>query len=139
MTDKSRLSLVCETCGWGNLFDQPHAYHAGFGNQGFLYNDKGDLTLVWSSFDPDYEAIVGPLHPWALDEKERATLESKLMAAPSGGAWRFSNPARCSSCGAPISGSIVQSIHFLVFPGSLVLDAVGGTRTLSSVLRSREL
>jgi len=39
-------------CGFDNSFDQPYPFHAGFSNAGFLYNEAGNLTLVWSSFDP---------------------------------------------------------------------------------------
>jgi hypothetical protein len=92
-------------------FEQPYRYHAGFGNEGFLYNDAGNLTLAWSSFGPAYEAIVGKWHPWTLTTEQQALLESMLHEAPAGGTWRFANPARCLKCASPISGPITKTIN----------------------------
>ncbi len=116
------ITLSCASCGQDNDFDQPHPFHAGFSNQGFLYNDGGGLTLIWSSFDPAYEAIVGKVHPWALTPDQQERLEATLSDAPSGGRWRFANPARCRRCASSISGSITETIYYLRFPGSVDAD-----------------
>lgn len=47
---------TCPNCG--RAFDY-HEYHAGFGNQGFLYCDQDEAVLTWSSYDPTYETVVG--------------------------------------------------------------------------------
>ena len=83
------MDIPCKSCGVVQHFEQPYAYHAGFGNQGFLYNEQGDLTLVWSSFDPAYVRIVGSHHPWALSSEQRLKLEASLHPAPRGGQWCF--------------------------------------------------
>ena len=49
--------MPCRYCGKENLFDQPYYYHAGFADQGFLYNDAGTLTLVWSVSDPALQRL----------------------------------------------------------------------------------
>ena len=41
--------VPCTHCGASNVFNQPYAYHAGFGDQGFLYSESGTCTLVWNS------------------------------------------------------------------------------------------
>ena len=51
------MVVTCSTCGHVHHLEQPHAFHAGFSNEGFLYNDEGTLVLVWSSFDPEYERV----------------------------------------------------------------------------------
>jgi hypothetical protein len=56
------MIIECIGCGHANASVQPNAYHAGFANQGLLYDDAGDLTLVWGSFDAAYERIVGARH-----------------------------------------------------------------------------
>ena len=112
------LVVRCPGCGSSNVFNQPYAYHAGFGNQGFLYNETGNCTLVWSSFDPDYEALVGRWHPWALTEEQRTLIENALKPAPDGTRWLFDNPARCLKCGHPISGSIRSTIYYLQYENS---------------------
>jgi hypothetical protein len=117
------VTITCASCGHPNHFEQPYPFHAGFGNQGFLYNDAGNLTLVWSSFDPAYEAIVGKLHPWSLTMEQRALLEGALRDAPTGGRWRFVNPARCLKCANAISGPITETIYYLRFPGSVDADS----------------
>lgn len=114
-----KLKVKCKQCGRENVFDQPYAYHAGFGNQGFLYDDAGKLTLTWSSYDPAYVAVVGQTHPWALTQSDRDRLESRFRDAPSGGRWRFRNPARCVHCGGQISDSILHTVYYLLYPGSI--------------------
>jgi hypothetical protein len=105
------------------MFEQPYPYHAGFSDQGFLYNDAGDLTLVWSSFDPEYEMIVGSRHsPLGLTAEEQTKLESLLLPAPRGGRWRFANPARCKQCSEEISAPMMRNIYYLVFEGSVLTD-----------------
>ena len=117
-------------------FAQEHLYHAGFGDQGFLYNDAGSLTLVWSSYDPAFQALVGLVHPWNLAAEVQSMLEGRLVPAPVGGRWRFSNPARCRFCGSEVSAPMTQSIHFLVYDGSLVVDTPSVGRGLDLVLLS---
>ena|ERR1700730_16920354 len=129
------VAIRCASCAHNNEFDQPYAYHAGFGNEGFLYNDEGNLTLVWSSFDAAYQAIVGERkHPWTLTAEDQGLLECALRPAPSGGSWRFNNPARCLKCANPISGPITQTIYYLRYPGSIVTDNDPMARHLKEVL-----
>ena len=111
--------LSCSDCQHENEFIQPFLYHAGFGNQGFLYDDAGTCTLVWSTYDPAYEALVGANHPWSLTREQQILLEASLKPAPGGSSWRFSNPPRCVACAAPIGDPIGSSIHFLKYPGSV--------------------
>ena len=56
----------CSSCGLELAFDHSYGFHAGFSDFGFLYNDAGDDTFIWSSYDPDYTALVGERHPWVL-------------------------------------------------------------------------
>ena len=131
------VTITCTPCGSKNEFEQPHPYHAGFSNEGFLYNDEGNLTLVWSSFDPAYVAIVGKKHPWNLTTEERVLFEGALHQAPSGGRWQFINPARCMKCASPISGPITPTIHCLLYPGSVVTDSAPSERCLKKFLSRR--
>jgi hypothetical protein len=130
------MNIKCSACGADHSFDQPYAYHAGFGNTGFLYSDSGLLVLTWSSFDPAYERVVGKVHPWGLSPAQRSELETRLTPAPDGGRWRFENPARCSRCGTPISGSILTTIYYVVPEGSIDLDGNEETKrfTFANVL-----
>ena len=116
---------TCAKCGFGNVFNQLYPYHAGFGNQGFLYNEKGNRTLIWSSFDHDYERVVGNNHPWMLGPESRKKLEDALQPDPNGGGrWLFSNPARCLKCGDPMSEPIGSNIYYLEYDGSINLDPI---------------
>jgi len=116
------MIVKCNSCGYENEFAQPYPYHAGFGTQGFLYNDAGNLTLVWSLYDPDYEALVGGKDALHLTDKERTRIESSLLPARFGGRFRFANPARCKQCCSEISGPMLRSVSYLVYDGSLVTD-----------------
>ena len=111
--------IKCASCGHANIFNQPYPYHAGFSDQGFLYNDAGHLTLTWSCYDPAFGRIVGGKNPWTLTLAEEQKLEDALLPAPSGGRWRFSNPARCLNCSSEISGPITRSIYYLLYDGSV--------------------
>jgi len=119
------IVIKCGSCGHENVFNQPYKYHAGFGNQGFLYNEAGNCTLTWSSFDPDYEAIVGANHPWALDQMSQKKIEDSLKLSPYGDHWGFKNPARCLECKKPISQPIDEDIYFLKYDNSVDLDPNG--------------
>ncbi len=131
------MNVSCSACGNVNDFLQPYAYHAGFANQGFLYNEAGTATLVWSSFDPAYKGLVGKFHPWALSEEQRNIVERALSPAPAGGKWLFTNPPRCQSCSAPIGEPITNSIYYFVYAGSVVLDIAGAFREFHSALHQR--
>jgi hypothetical protein len=126
------VSIRCTSCGHENQFEQKYPYHAGFSNQGFLYNDEGNRTFVWESYDPAYEAIVGKNHPWMLTDDQRALFENALLPAPSGARWGFTNSARCTKCAGIISGPITQTIYYLVYPDSVV----AGMHRLKEYLRS---
>src|SRR5262249_185211 len=98
---------------------------------------EGNLTLVWSAFDPAYVRLVGHINPCGLDPKGRARVEEAILPAPAGGRWRFENPARCAQCAAWISGPMADwSISYLVFPGSGILDEGPGRHHFERVLRS---
>ncbi len=114
--------LKCPKCGETILFNQPYPYHAGFGNQGFLYNKTGNSTLVWSSFDTDYGKIVGEKHPWTLTDADRKRIEEALLPSPDGSPWGFEYPARCSACGSKIADAIGQTIYYYFFDGGIDLD-----------------
>jgi membrane protease YdiL (CAAX protease family) len=113
MYEPTHIVGTCPHCGHGNVFAQPYPYHAGYGYQGFLYNETGDCTLTWSSFDREYAAAVGSKQPWELTAADREALEDRLTPAPDGTRWLFRNPARCRQCRAPISGPITDTIYYL--------------------------
>jgi hypothetical protein len=131
------MNVPCEVCGRDNTFVQPYRYHAGFGNQGFLYNDSGDLTLVWDSYDPAYTELVGNVQPWALTQDQRSLLEEELVPAPGGGRWRFSNPPRCTHCGTPIGEALSSgNVYYLKYPGTVDLDMKSASTSFGAVRRS---
>jgi hypothetical protein len=130
--------LITILCGNGheNVFDQPHPYHAGPSDIWHAYNDDGDLTIFWSSYDPALQVLINQLpdgwstRPWSvvLDHVEAA-----LPPAPHGGRWRFDNSARCRTCGDPIEAVPGKPIYVLVYPGSIDLTGESGP-TLGDIL-----
>jgi hypothetical protein len=117
-----KLALVCRRCRRQVVYDQPCPYHAGFSDQGFLYNDSGTLPLVWSVMDPLFQRLFPDDIYWSRSWISRRRFETLLLPAPSGGRWRFRNPARCPHCGRPISPPMQRTPHYLLYPGSLVID-----------------
>jgi hypothetical protein len=129
------MDVTCKACGHVNAFAQPYPYHAGHANQGFLYNDDGNRTLVWSSFDPAWEALAGRLHPWTLGPESWARIEAVLAPAPGGGRWRAVNPPRCAGCSQPLGAPIGSGgISYLEYPGSVVLDDGPAARSFQECL-----
>ena len=116
--------VKCESCGFENVFQQPYAYHAGFGNSGFLYNEKGNKTLIWSSFDPAFMSLFPHKCPWALSKRQQSKLEESLKDDREGGRWLFGNPARCLRCQHPISEPMMKNIYYLIYDGSIDLDPI---------------
>jgi hypothetical protein len=133
------VEIACPSCGHINLFQQPYPYHAGFADQGFLYNDEGNLTLVWSVYDPAFEAFFGKGNPWALSDHRMLVFEAALKPAPSGGNWRFANPARCNSCSQPISGRMGDTIYYFIYPGSVITGLAPDNRRLKDYLKEAKL
>ena len=131
---QAEIQIPCTACRLVNVFKQPYRYHAGFGNQGFLYNDAGTATLVWSSFDAAYREVVGQRHPWALTSALKTKLEERLLPAPTGGHWRFSNPPRCRFCGHAIGAPIGEDIYYLLYDGSIDADSELGAAGLIQYL-----
>jgi hypothetical protein len=122
MATSDQFSIKCKHCGKNLIFDQPYPYHAGFADQGFLYNDAGTLTLVWSVVDPIIDQLFPEQPAWTLSLINRWHFEKLLLPAPTGGRWRFRNPARCTQCARPVSKHLFHSIHYLVYPGSIITD-----------------
>lgn len=129
------MNVLCKSCEFVNKFKQKHLYHAGFSNLGFLYNDEGNLTLTWDSYDPDYQRVVGKTHPWGLSNEQQGRLEVLLKPAPFGGNWSFKNVPRCSKCHEPIGQSIIETIYYLVFPNSLELRDPKEENGLNKVIK----
>ena len=134
MPTTEKVTVKCKECGRDNIFDQPYPYHAGFGDQGFLYSDSGHFTLTWSWYDP----AIGPFFPpdsrWDRDTELRHHFEQVLHLAPDGGRWRAENQARCIHCSAPIAGSMLQTIYYLLYPGSIQTQEPGGAMRLGEYL-----
>src|SRR4051812_29746237 len=132
------MNVRCASCGHDNAFEQPYPYHAGFSDQGFLYNDSGNLTLVWSSYDPAYVALVGHLHhPWSLSRDQWGRVEASLRPAADGTSWRANNPPKCLECHAAIGRPIASGeIYYLVYAGSPVIGEPPTSLGLAEVLRS---
>jgi hypothetical protein len=100
---KKRLVIGCSLCGYENDFDQPYRYHAGFGDQGFLYNEAGNMTLTWSAYDPYFRKLFPKTNTWALTLHQKQQFEKILPPSPKSDRWSFSASARCRQCGSAIS------------------------------------
>ena len=132
------MVIRCSGCGHETSFEQPYPYHAGFGNQGFLYNDAGDRTLVWSSFDPAWERLAGQVHPWTLSAASWSSVEAALAPLADGTRWKATNPPRCLRCRQAIGRSIADGeIYYFVYSGSFLLDEPPGSNEFRKVINER--
>jgi len=122
------LTVECNRCKKENVFEQPYAYHAGFENQGFLYNEAGNLTLVWSTYDPAFSELLPAGSPWDFDAPMQKKIEDALPVSSKGDHWRFTNSPRCQHCGEIIGKPIGRSIYCFIYPGSVLTDCNGEHR-----------
>jgi len=107
------MDINCPECH--NTFSVPrkYAYHAGFGNVGFLYCEACPNLVVFSSFDPRYTRIAGEVHPWMLNFIKKWKVEGALMPCPCGGRFRFAAKPRCPLCNEPVPAILPDAIHFI--------------------------
>ena len=108
------MDLQCGHCGHTLRLPQPHPYHAGFGNQGFLYCDSDPTIVTFSSFDPLYRRLVGEVHPWMLAAPQRQRVEEALLPCPCGGRFSFQAEPRCSSCGTSLRSALPGDIYYVI-------------------------
>lgn len=122
---KPPLTLKCKECCHENQFSQPYAYHAGFSDQGFIYNEGGNATLIWSIYDPYFKKHFA-MALWPVRDRAKAqTMEDALPLSPKGDRWSFLAPARCGKCRAPISQPMTETVYYLVFPDHVELEGGG--------------
>jgi hypothetical protein len=131
-----RRVLSCPTCATRVTFDLPTTDHARLKGLAFLYNDAGNSSLVWAVTDPASHELCGNQKPWELSPAQQAAFEARLKPAPTGGAWRFANPARCPGCGGVLSPAMIESDLCLVFSGSRLLQHWISGSSLRGALKS---
>src|SRR4051794_13458837 len=89
----------CNHCNTELHFQQ---YHAGFGDQGYMYCDQDSTVVTWSSYDPTYSSLSDRTHPWVLDDDAKRRVEDAIIECPHGGRFRFDALPRCPHCGTEL-------------------------------------
>ena len=112
MTAAERHRATCPHCGRDFDYDR---YHAGFGNQGYMYCDHDETVLTWDTYSPAYLKLTSK-HPWMLDPEGKSQVEAAVKPCPYGGSFAFANPPLCPFCH--------ESIGFLT-PGNEYFIVVG--------------
>ena len=107
------MEIHCSACGETIKVPQKQPFHAGFSSRGFLYCDETAAILEFSPYNPNYVAVVGDKHPWALSEVEQRRVEDALKRCPTGGRFRFGAIPRCPKCQSPLVGLLRDDIHFI--------------------------
>lgn len=102
-------------------------FHAGFGDQGFMYCDRDSTILTWDSLDPSWTSLVGEVHPWMLSPEQKAEVEGVAPGCPCGGRFRFSNVPHCPLCSAPVPSLSPGGAYFVVLGDRI--DATGAWPT----------
>jgi hypothetical protein len=115
------MRIHCSACGQITSIAQEYQYHAGYGNQGFLYCDSCSAILEFDSYNQKYTAIVGNKHPWSLSEEEKKRVEDALKPCAKGGRFRFGALPRCPACNEPLPDLLKDEIHFVEI--GTVIDA----------------
>jgi hypothetical protein len=128
------FALVCPGCARRLVYPEPTTKHSRWIDLGFLYDDAGTSTLVWSTLDPVYQTLFAEQSPWDLSREQQTAFEALLKAAPSGGRWQFANHPRCPHCRAAVNLPMSESGLCLVYEGSLVLKEHGPGRGLCQAL-----
>ncbi len=109
--------LTCPACH--KTINTKGIYHAGFGDEAFLYCDRDSSVLTFNAYDDTYRRLVPDKMPWppgaggSLTTQEQNQIEKTLKPCPCGGIFRFQNVPKCPHCGASIANTI-DSIHYMV-------------------------
>jgi hypothetical protein len=114
--------IDCPACAGAVEFDR---FHAGFGDQGFMYGSTAPTVLIWSSFDRAYRRLVPDQHPWMLSADERAEVEEAIRSDLPGAPYAFDNPPLCPHCGTRLAELFDESRAYFVVVGDRV-DAERG-------------
>ncbi len=104
------LSCECDACHRTFLV---RSFHAGMGEQAYLYSGSGRHTLIVAGH------VAGAPVPLAEpDAAALASLEAALPPAPDGTRFAYRNPFRCPHCAAPY-------IDFAAHPGEREAEYYG--------------
>jgi hypothetical protein len=106
-------------------------FHAGFGDQGFMYGAAEGTVLTWSAFDPAYRGLVDAL-PWMLTEDQKRRVESEIKPGFSDEPFGFDNVPRCPHCHQPVDNLLDQSRAYFV----ITADRIDGEQT--NIWRERD-
>lgn len=100
-----KLKARCKSCG--AEIPVAEAYHAGKGDEFFLYCDNDTTVLTFSWYDATYERLIGKgtvgPNPFDLTEEQQKKVENHLVRCPCGGRFLFRNPLKCPSCSGVFS------------------------------------
>jgi rRNA maturation protein Nop10 len=110
MSERQRRA-TCPNCGRSFEYRQ---FHAGFGDQGYLYCDSDETVVTWNAYDQNYVNVIPNTNPWSLLEEDKSKVESALKPCPNGGHFAFRNPPRCPVCRGDISSVVPGGIYFVV-------------------------
>jgi hypothetical protein len=87
------LSCECDACHRSFLV---RSFHAGMGEQSYLYSGSGRDTLI-----VDGHVAGAPVPLAELEAEAMLGLEAALPTAPDGTRFDYINPFRCRHCAAP--------------------------------------
>jgi hypothetical protein len=89
-------------------------YHAGFGDQGYMYCDRDSTVVTWSAYEPAYAAIAGNVNPWVLGDDAKRRVEDAVVECPHGGRFSFDALPRCPHCGSELPELAADPIYFVI-------------------------
>jgi len=87
-----------------------------------MYCDRDEMIVTWSSFDKQYERVVGQKHPWTLEVDERRRVEEAIGSCPCGGRFSFTNPPLCPCCHESLASLVPDAIYYIVTGKQLEAD-----------------
>jgi len=114
----------CKFCQHKINTAYPNVIHTGLNNTGFMYCNNCPNVLVWSTFDVNYEMLVGKKHPWALNEIEKRKIESNVISCECNGRFTFNAKPRCPNCNNEIPEIQPDSINFIVLKKRIDSDQI---------------
>jgi hypothetical protein len=119
-----RDRIDCPACARPVEFER---FHAGFGDQGFMYGATAPTVLTWSSFDPVYQHLAPHVHPWMLPVETRTVVEGAVRSDLPGSPYRFSNQPLCPHCKSALPMLFDDSRAYFVVVADRI-DAEAGSK-----------
>ncbi|OGJ48990.1 hypothetical protein A2229_00470 [Candidatus Peregrinibacteria bacterium RIFOXYA2_FULL_33_7] len=104
------ILMICPKCN--KKVKVAGAYHAGFGDDEYLYCHNCSKTLLIFIYDKIYNYLINGDFSWKLSNTSKNLIEKNLQDCDCGGNFRFNLEPRCPNCHKSLQELIPNEIYY---------------------------